>query len=749
LSTSTSKAPAALTRRVRTHSLRSSPQPLPLELAPLDFLRFPAVSEKPLARVLALAAVALAALVVAGHLRSGRPNLLLITVDTLRADRVGAYGWERAATSAIDGLARRGVLFEAAFTVAPVTLPAHATLLTGRLPPRHGVRGNSFYTLPHREVTLAEMLKEHGYRTGAVVAAAVLDRRFGLSRGFDLYDDEMPTNQGGLLIAERDAEVVVSRALAWLDHDAAGAPFFLWVHLFDPHHPYAPPGSPVPASRDAGYDGEIAHADRQIGRLVAALERRDALDETLIVLTSDHGESLGEHGEDTHGVFLYDATLRVPLIVVGPGVPTGVRRADAPVSLVDVVPTVLAKLSVVPRPRLDGEDLLAPRPSRREFVYSETHLPRDFYNWSELRALRSSDTKFVDAPMTELYDLKADPRESRNRAKDSPGAVTRLARLLDETVRERDGPEPIAPDPELARRLQSLGYVAGAPPRPAASELDGARPDPKTRIHLVKRLDQALAARAAHKEAAVVLLREILAEDPANYLAAHTLGEVCFELGRDTDAIAAYRVAMRGRDVAYYHYRLGLLHERQGNHVAAADEFGRLVRTAAEASTEIVERARGLLDRGAPAGALAYLDALEATGAERGLTVVRDDLRKTKADALNALGVARGEKGDLVRAVEAFSEAARLAPDHFEAQANLGFTELRRGSTERALAALGLALALRPGETRVINVMAEMRFRRNELEAARDLLVRSLSINPNQASITQALRDVERRLSAR
>jgi protein O-GlcNAc transferase len=276
-----------------------------------------------------------------------------------------------------------------------------------------------------------------------------------------------------------------------------------------------------------------------------------------------------------------------------------------------------------------------------------------------------------------------------------------------------------------------------------------ARPDPKDRVHLVERLDGALAlARSAQKDRAVPVLRHILSEDPTNYLAAHTLGDVLFDLGRDRDAISAYRVAMRGREVAYYHYRLALLHERLGDGASAADEFGAVVRLSGDAAKEVVDRAAALLDRGASEAALGYLDALSAARANgAALNVSNDDLHRTRADVLNAMGVGAGEAGDLARATTAFAEAVELAPDHFEALANLGFTRLRQGDAVGAVDALERALALRPREVRVLNAVAELRYRGNELERARELLTRSLASDPHQPRIERALRDVERRLA--
>lgn len=705
------------------------------------------------------------------------PNVVLITVDTLRPDRLGAYGSQRALTPAIDALAARGTVFESAFTVAPVTLPAHATLLTGRLPARHGIRGNSFYALPETEIPLAQVLRQQGYRTGAFVGAAVLDGRFGLNRGFDRYDDSVPAGAPAGLIAERRAGTVVASAIEWLA-DPRPQPFFLWVHLFDPHHPYEAPEPLGSQFAGAPYDAEVAYVDQEIGRLLRALTSRDLTRGTVIVLTSDHGESLGEHGEQTHGVFLYDATLRVPLIMAGPGLPEGKRVRGDPVSLADVMPTLLGLIDVQAPPELDGHDLFTTPLPRREFVYAETYLPRDFYNWSELHALRSSRMKFIDGPVPELYDLQIDPEELENQASGDPRAVEHLTRTCQMLAAGSERTIRMVPDADLAGRLRSLGYVAGAAPDSPGRAPSPNRPDPKDLLHLVRRLDEALAyRRAGQLETAVRLLRDIQQEDPGNYLAAHTLADALFDLGRDADAVAAYRMAMRGRQFAYYHYRLGLLLERQRDYAAAAREFGSLARLSEDSVEEILARAESLLDRGALAAAQAYLEELAEAGvrgadfdlrladlrartgqldrAADGLrqAVERDPandaLRKAHAQVLTALGVSRGEAGDLDGAVAAFRRALALAPTNADAMANLALTHLRQGNSDAALDTLGRALALRPDETRLINIAAELRFRRNELEAARLLLARSLAADPEQPRISEALREVERRLAQR
>ena len=707
-----------------------------------------------------------------------RPNVLLITIDTLRADRVGAYGWRAAATPVLDRLASGGMLFPNAFTAVPVTLASHATLLTGRNPHHHGVRGNSFYRLPEGEATLATSLKQMGYDTAAVVGAAVLDQRFGLNQGFDSYDDGMMGANGGALIAERDASAVVSRAVAWLNHPGRRSPFFLWIHLFDPHHPYEAPEPFRSRFSSAPYDGEIAFADEQLGRLLNALAAAKRLEHTIVVATSDHGESFGEHGEATHGVLLYDSTLRVPLIISGPGVPRGQRASDDPVGLVDVVPTILVLVGGAPAHDLDGRDLLGADRGPRS-LYAETFLPLDFYNWSPLRALRREGLKFIEAPEPELYDLTRDPSETQNLAETQTarvaGMAAALARVASTSSAAAAGSRPTV-DAELAGRLRSLGYVAGEAAPPGEKRAGDRRPNPRSRQSLIPALDRALTLVRANRQAeATVELRGVLAQDPGNYLAARTLGDALFDLEENDAAIAAYRRALgNGRDAAYYHYRIALLHERQRSYAQAAREFARLVDMDPAAAAEVADRADRLLEAGAAAAAIEYFRAAQRAdhGAELAMRLAEaqlgsgraaeavetldrageshpEPLRTTLVRALNALGAERGDAGDLAGAVRAFSRAASLAPSDFESQANSGLAQLRAGQMAAALVTLTRALALRPAEVRLLNPVAELRFRRGELSEARDLLIRSLAVEPRQPRMQAALRDVERRLAER
>lgn len=310
-----------------------------------------------------------------------RLNVLLVTLDTTRADRIGCYGYPQAATATLDRLATRGLLFENAFAGVPLTLPSHATILTGLHPPEHGIRVNGRHRLSAAIPTLADILRNRGYRTAAFIASAVLDRRFGLDRGFDLYDDRMQPPRRGTRAAdaENPADIIAERVIAWLARQDGKAPFFAWVHFFDPHAPYEPP-APYRTGATDPYDGEIAFMDAQLGRLLESLRERPSLaDNTLILVCGDHGEAFGEHEEYGHGMLLYEPTMRVPFLIVPPdGVSLAMRIAEA-VALVDVAPTILAALEVKPLRPMSGRALVRwhggkiqyqPRPSRGSDSFS-------------------------------------------------------------------------------------------------------------------------------------------------------------------------------------------------------------------------------------------------------------------------------------------------------------------------------------------------------------------------------------------
>ena len=348
---------------------------------------------------------------------ASRRNVLLITVDTLRADRLRCYGSKTVKTPGMDALAAQGVLFEETVTPVPLTLPAHASILTGFYPVEHGARDNGYYKLPKGFQTLPKVLNEAGYYTAAFVSSSVLNAHYGLDQGFDLYVDlSSPSKRTSIFYnLEISANEVTEDAISLLNNDLK-KPFFLWVHYFDPHAPYQPP-EPYLSNYNNPYDGEVAFVDNQIGILINELKKRGLKKNTLVILTSDHGEGLGEHNERRHGLFLYHTTLKVPLIMSGPGLPDG-KRIKSLASLLDITPTLLSYLGIDSELEYSGIDLMPvikkEIPDSSRAVYIETVAPADMMGWSPLKGLCTHKYKFISAPAKELYDLQSDPGEQNN-----------------------------------------------------------------------------------------------------------------------------------------------------------------------------------------------------------------------------------------------------------------------------------------------------------------------------------------------
>jgi arylsulfatase A-like enzyme/predicted Zn-dependent protease len=498
----------------------------------------------------------------AGRSPSHADSVLLITLDTTRADRIGAYGARDVETPALDALAAGGVIFGQAWAVAPITAPSHATLFTGLYPPRHGVRDNAVHYLADERSTVAEHLAAAGFRTAAFVSAMVLERRFGFDQGFEVYDDDLAASgarRQSRMMIERPADVTVARALEWLDDLGDDERYFLWVHLFDPHAPYAPPPPWADRFADRLYDGEVAAMDDAIGRLLR--HPRAAAPDTLVVAVGDHGESLGEHGEQTHGFLVYEATLRVPWIMRLPRGPAGLR-IDIPVSQVDLVPTLLEALAVpleVGRDEaIEGRSLLPLLSGARDVpartLFAESEAPFLSYGWSPLRAARRGAIKLVDAPTVELYDLDRDPGELEDLAAARPGDVDRLAGELEAWSAAGAVSASRAPvDGRTADQLRALGYTAGEDARPR----DQARGNPLQLIGVHDEL-QAIGEllESARFGAAEEGLRDILVRDPDNVSALQELTRALVGLGRLDEAA---ETAARARRLTPWSARVPLV----------------------------------------------------------------------------------------------------------------------------------------------------------------------------------------------
>jgi len=623
-------------------------------------------------------------------------SLLVVTIDTLRADHVGVYGDRGARTPALDGLARRGVRFERAFSHVPLTLPSHCTLFTGLLPASHGVRDNGLRLGPG-PATLAETARARGYATAAVVGAFPLDSRFGLARGFDLYDDLYGSRNKArdLAFVERRGGDVSERAGRWI-RSRGREPFFLWAHYFDPHAPYDPP---PPYDRDfAGreYDGEIAYADACLGRLLAALDEAGRTADTLIVVTADHGEGLGDHQEKTHGIFVYDATLRVPLIFAGPGIRPAGRAVGAQAGLVDVLPTVLELLGWPAPKGLAGRSLVplltrpdAGRTEAERAIYVESMSPLLGRNWAPLRGLRTPSWKYVDAPAPELYDIAADPGETRNLLDERPEAAGRLRRDLETEVRRQaEGPAGQAPGPgpgrEAREKLRALGYVVGG-----AAAAGGPRPDPKTMIGLDNLFNEAANASAAGRlEEAEAIYKDLLRREPGDIVVYDHAAYNLTKMNKGDEAIRLLQDAV-GR---------GLVNGQILAHLGLClQEAGRL-----EESIRVLERA---------------------------LALDPDD-----AEAANDLGVSLYKSGRIEEAAAAFRRSLALDPHDAMAANNLANALLALKRYDEAAAQYGSAIALDGDLASARNGLAAVLYRQGRIDEAVKSWEKALELDPGLAN---------------
>jgi choline-sulfatase len=616
--------------------------------------------------------------------RTPRRNLLLITLDTTRADHLGSYGWKPARTPNLDALAARGTRFVRCDTAAPVTLTSHATILTGLYPPRTGVRDNGTFALSERVETLAERLAAHGYDTAAVVSAIVLARRHGLNQGFRIYDDDLGAGYAAdTEIAERQAEPTTGAAIA-----AAARlkpPFFLWVHYYDPHEEYRPPTRFAAAATGPTrlYDAEIASVDEQIGVLLAKLP-----EDVDVVVVGDHGEMLGEHGELHHGLLLYRAARRVPLIVAGPGVPAG-RTRECLVRTADVAPTLLALAGVSPPGSLDGESLL---PGERggdcgRTSYSESFLPFFAYKWYPLRALSTDRFFYLHAPKSSLYQIPSDPDETADLAAEQPGALRlwekRLRAQLQAAGERLDAqvrPENVLSE-EQRRQLASLGYAGGG----AGGAVRPNLPDPRAMAGVADALHAAAAAVQQGKcKEALPRLQEIVRKDPHNFPALSLAGNCLEDAGRWDSALALFERARQENELSAVPVanaagclkKLGRLAEaeKEYRHALALDP------SLGEAAANLAQL---LGERGDRAGALRVLDASVAAGSyssevhlERGLIEValnrledalrdfHESARRNPANPVPLENAARAayRLGRHREAVQLYEQLLRLAP---------------------------------------------------------------------------------------
>ena len=592
------------------------------------------------------------------------PNVLFVTIDTLRAEHVGCYGYKQVKTPNIDSLAADGSRFARAYAVVPVTLPSHSSMMTGTYPMLSGMHDFSGNKLSPLQPTLASVLKQSGYQTGAVIAAAVLDSRFGLNQGFDFYYDHFEfsrLDEANLDEMERPGNVVADVALDWLAKNSRHK-FFLWMHLYDPHFPYHPPEPYATEYAAHPYDGEIAFADEQLGRVLRFLKEKGIYQNTIIVLCGDHGESLGEHGEKTHGFFIYNATMHVPLIIHLPEA-LAARTVAEPVSLVDLMPTVLSAAGLPTPSQVQGHSLLSEirgvpaatdLPTNRT-LYGETFLPRIHFDWSELRASENAKYHFIEAPRPELYDLTKDPGELHNLFSEKTAVADEMRAQLKSLIRDYSAGKEMAEktglDPALMERLKALGY-AGFSGGGTTTKSDSL-PDPKDRIATYELISDAIAdSQHGRYQESIDKLTNVVKTEPNSVPA---------------------------------HYLQGLDYYRLQKFTEAADELAKTVQLSPD-------YALAFFNLGMAQAHAGHMDAAIAT-LQRTL-----QLDPTNFEAAYNLGVAFIQKQQLAPAADAFRQSIAIYPDLARSHRALGETLLYQGETDEAIAELRHAVELAPQE---------------------------------------------------
>jgi len=639
-------------------------------------------------------------------------NLLLITLDTTRADHLSCYqsaeagaadhadsaAFERVSSGSktphLDALAARGVRFAHATAQVPLTLPSHACIMTGAYPPVHRLRDMGGFILDKSHPTIASVARSAGFQTAAFVGSRVLSGRFGLSNSFATYDDDMggEAEEGKLpgVYPERRAAVVTDRALSWLKQNGRNR-FFLWVHYYDPHAPYDPPEPFRHKYSKDPYSGEIAYMDEQVGRLLGSLDQLGLASHTLVVAIGDHGESLGEHGELTHGVFLYESTTRVPLIIAGPDVPAG-KVINDQVRSIDVMPTVLAFLNLAPGAEAQGVSLWPlirqGLKVRSNYAYMETLYPRTYMRWSELRAMRTDNWKLILAPHPELYDLSRDPGEISNLIVRNPADADQLQKKIWEVAGEQSQHEKVVSSPvdtQTRQELESLGYVSAGTPREIQLGTDA--PDPKDRVAVLQTLNEVekLISQRSYARAAQ-LMQQGLRQDPSNPLGLLYLAVAYEGKGQLEQAVQVYEHAIAlklGTDQTYS--RLGKTYLR----LHELDKAVGALASATELNPTDTDNLRNL--------GTAYLELGRVDEAEKAFKAITLQNERYAA-AWNGLGLVAVRRGDAQTARRNFEKAIELAPDEVEPLLNLGVLYQKIGDRQQAVRYLEMFLHKAPSK---------------------------------------------------
>jgi arylsulfatase A-like enzyme/Flp pilus assembly protein TadD len=655
-------------------------------------------------------------------------NVILITIDTVRADHLGCYGATNVQTPVLDGLARDGVVFDRAISQVPLTWPSHAAILTGTYPFQNGVQDFTGQPLDERFRSVAQVFKQQGYTTGAVVSAFVLDRNWGLARGFDFYDDAFSAEafqQKDIGLVDRKAGESVTRALRWFNEDwmrkAPRRPFFFWLHLYDPHSPYDPPEPFRTQYRGHLYDGEIAYADHELGRLINWLKRNRLYDRSLIVFLSDHGESLGDHGEKEHGFFVYDSTVHIPLIVKPPA-GSGVRlgRVTRPVETIAIAPTMVrfARVKNLGAKSTDRRNIekqfqsvgLLDGDTGDDAAYSESFYSFSSFGWSPLHALETSRYHYIEAPVPELYDVVADPREKNNLASQQTATVAVLKDKLQSRLRQN----PFKPEergnsglsPDALEKLRALGYVAyRSPVSPEA--LAAGLPDPKNKLWEFNAiLEAGDAFRAGDFPAGEALLGQVADKDPQMYIVPFLLGEAA---------------------------------ARRANWVEAAAELRRCLELNPSFDQAMTGLARALANQGDAAEARSWLD-----------KALKYNPRNYRA--WYELGSLRA-KNNKSAAAATYGKAVSIQPNFAPGWRELGMLQAQQRNYQDAARSLSRAAELGLGDAKLFNFLGIAYSRTSRQQQAIEAYQKALQVDPQLAeahlNLAYAYEQIHKPLPAR
>jgi len=627
------------------------------------------------------------------------PNLLLITIDTLRADHLGCYGYRSIQTPVIDSLAAEGILYENCIAQSPMTLPSHCTILTGTYPQFHGVRDNIAFSLDPKIPTIAEILKSRGYSTGGFVASYVLNHTRGLGKGFDKYFDNYDalapdTSQFVAMLAETKGERIIQEAIQWMK-SISPKPFFAWVHLYEPHDPYEPPEPYKSRYSRHPYDGEIAYTDSNLGKLFQFLRSSNLYERTWIFLAGDHGESLGEHQEDCHGYYIYDASLHVPLIIKGFTPELRGRRVSAQVRIVDIPSTIMAVVQS-PSPGFQGREVLSlARDTGRAPAlpaYSESFMPKLQFGWSELKSWRFGRYKYIEAPRPELYDLEKDPRETVNLLATQQAIANQyrqeLARFYPLYQRSPDHAVPQSKlSPAELQRLQSLGYVGGSV-TPIEAVQGEKLPDPKDKLPIYQFIQSILYSnRQQMSQAAAKRLEGLIRDEPRSATIYNFVGLNELRNGRFDSALANFKKAVSlAPDNSWLVYNLAFAYLQK-------EEFDKAI-----------------------------------TGFERCL-----QLDPSNGEAYTNLGNAWGRQGQSAKAKQYYQEAVRVSPTNKFAHYNLGQLEFNAGNTTAAINHFNRCIALDSKYVPAYLDLANAYLSQSQFDKAIPAFQKTIELDPSQA----------------